>query len=332
MAVSCSAQQLTGGRMGKKDIALKDYLSDRRRYADLINGTVFCGEEIVRPDALMEANAVQSVLHNGHTLERTNDLIMRQDRDGKLFAVWIVANQEHIDYSMPARVMLQEALEYDRQLKEIKRETLKPALRGSAEFLCGIRMEERLRPVVTVVVYWGSETWRGAESMHDLIDFGEDAKLAERLRMLVPIYPLHILRLSEQKDYEWFRTELGMLFALYARRNDRDSFKEYLDTHKACRNMDDETCQTLGMLTGSARLLDLVHQAKDNKKGEINVCRAIDELIEEGVQRGIREGIAEAVTAMAVGMRKLAIPQSQICQMIADELHIPLEQAEKFLQ
>ncbi len=322
--------------MGKKDITLKDYLSDRRRYADLINGAVFCGEEIVCPDTLTEANAVQSMFRNGQALERTNDLVMKQDRDGKLFAVWIVANQEHIDYSMPARVMLQEALEYDRQLKKIKRETPGQALRDDAEFLCGIRREERLRPVVTLIVYWGSEAWQGAESMHDLIDFGEDVELADRLRALVPVYPLHILRLSEQKDYECFRTELGMLFSLYARRNDRSGFKEYLDTHKACRNMDDETCQTLGMMTGSAGLLNLARRSKDKEKEEINVCRAIDELIEEGVREGkkagISEGIAEAVKAMAAGMRKLEIPQRTICRMIAEELHMSMEQAEQFLQ
>lgn len=148
----------------------------------------------------------------------------------------------------------------------------------------------------------------------------------------MPVYPLHILRLSEQKDYECFRTELGMLFSLYARRNDRSGFKEYLDTHKACQNMDDETCQTLGMMTGSAGLLNLARRSKDKEKEEINVCRAIDELIEEGKKAGISEGIAEAVRAMAAGMRKLEIPQRTICRMIAEELHMSMEQAEQFLQ
>lgn len=55
----------TGGSMGKKDITLKDYLSDRRRYADLINGSIFRGEQIVCAEDLTEANAVQTRVHNG---------------------------------------------------------------------------------------------------------------------------------------------------------------------------------------------------------------------------------------------------------------------------
>lgn len=47
---------------------------------------------------------------------------MKQSCDGRRFAVLALENQEKIDYGMPARILLQEALEYDRQIKEIRRE------------------------------------------------------------------------------------------------------------------------------------------------------------------------------------------------------------------
>lgn len=106
--------------MGKKDITLKDYFADRNRYADLLNGSLFNGQQIIKSEELQDTDTVQSKSDNRAILERINDIAMKQTNNGNTFAVWFIANQEKVDYSMPVRVMLQEALAYDRQLKEIK--------------------------------------------------------------------------------------------------------------------------------------------------------------------------------------------------------------------
>ena len=320
--------------MGKKDITLKDYLSDRRRYADLINGGVFRGRQIVCAEDLTEANAVQTKVHHGQMIERINDLIMKQGKDGKLFAVWVVANQEYIDYSMPVRVMLQEALEYDRQLKEIKRGNFKNNKLKAPEFLSGICRSDRLRPVITIVMYWGNGRWQGAESLQDIIDFGEDTELAEQMKALTPVYPLHILNLSEQQDNQYFKTELGVLFALCARRNDKTALKAYLSTHEECRKMDEETYRALTILMGSARLSSMVSRNNGDEE-EKDMCCAIDELIEDGIaegrEKGRVEGIAEGITAMAAGMKKLQIAPQQICEIIMEQCGMSEEQARKYI-
>ena len=41
-----------GGKMGKMDVLLKSYLGDARRYADLWNGGLFCGRQIVKAEEL----------------------------------------------------------------------------------------------------------------------------------------------------------------------------------------------------------------------------------------------------------------------------------------
>lgn len=42
MTISCK-----GGKMGKKDLSLKSYLSDPVRYADVYNGSVFGGMQVL---------------------------------------------------------------------------------------------------------------------------------------------------------------------------------------------------------------------------------------------------------------------------------------------
>lgn len=308
--------------MGKKDITLKDYLSDAGRYADLWNGSMFRGRQVIRADELSEMNTVQSKSDTQAVIERSNDVAMKQTADGKCLAVWLIANQETVDYSMPVRVMLQEALEYDRQLKEIRRKRMrteekesghgrikdqnlrKDAARAgesmdreapyatAGEFLSRFRKDDRLHPVVTLVVYWGEEKWQGSECLHDILDFGEEEtdreELTGILRSYVPDYPVHLLNLSEMKDYEGFHTELRTLFELYARRNRKAEFAEYLEEHAG--GIDSETCWALGQLIHSKELQNYKPGKRKEKKDMSNV---IAELIEDGRAEGRRDGKIE---------------------------------------
>lgn len=271
--------------MGKRDITFKDYLSDSRRYADLLNGSIFQGRQIIDADELQEAGTVQSKSDGQSIMERINDITMKQTRDGSLFAIWTVANQEHIDYGMPVRVMMQEALSYDRQLKEIRRRN--QSVSDSGEFLSRVTKKDRLHPVITLVVYWGEETWQGAGSLYDMLDFGADAALAEEIKNFVPEYPLHFLKLSEVHDYTQYRTELRTLFELYDLRKDRTSFARYLKEHDECKHMDPETCWALGILLNTKKLNVTITQTE---RMENNMGNVIDELIEDGRKEGIQEG------------------------------------------
>lgn len=284
--------------MGKKDIMLKSYFSEPGRYADLFNGTVFQGKQVLRAQDLESAVTVQSKSNDQITLERIHDMSMKQTKDGSLFAVWVIANQEQIDYSIPVRVMLQEALEYDRQLQEVKRKNRnqekmqKGFWQNAGEFLSKMKQKDRLRPVITLVVYWGEENWQGSESLHDIIDFGEDAVLAEELKQLVPEYPLLFLNLSQTHDYHHFQTELKTLFELYDRRNDKTAFRAYLEEHEECRQMNVETYEALKTLTNAQ---ELTQYRLQDKEETTDMCKAIKDLIADGRKEGRLDTLYELV-------------------------------------
>lgn len=282
--------------MGKKDITLKDYLSDPMRYADLLNGSIFQGRQVIQAETLQDMDTVQSKSDKQTVVERINDIVMKQTQTGNLFAVWVVANQDTIDYSMPVRVMVQDALAYDQQIKNIKRmnQRQKQNYTDSGEFLSKIRKEDHIQPVITLVVYWGEEKWHGAKSLHDMIDFGKDKALAGELKRLVPEYPLHFLNLSEVHDYKNFQTELRTLFELYDRRNDKIQFHKYLDEHEECRQLDTETFWTLSILLDEKKLdKQLQNSMSQKEEVKIDMCKAIRELIADGKTEGRAEGILQ---------------------------------------
>ena len=159
-----------GGNMGKKDEKLRNFLEDETLYADLWNGGVFGGRQVVHADELEETNPILLKANEGQSKERIRDVVMKESRNGLKFVVWALENQDKVDYRMPARVMLSEALEYDRQIRKISNYNKKQAKeqvatsenaekisRNDGEFLYHYHKEDKICPVVTLVLYWGNK-------------------------------------------------------------------------------------------------------------------------------------------------------------------------------
>ncbi|MDE7353500.1 MAG: hypothetical protein K2O06_10675, partial [Acetatifactor sp.] len=161
--------------MGKTDKEMKEYFSDNRRYADLWNGGLFQGRQLICPEDLQESSPVGTYRNKDEHLEQTCDVAMKQFRGTQVLALWILENQKNMDYSMPARVMVQEAIQYGRQLNEVRRKNRRayensrkessdggtPYYKDDGEFLYHFRKQDRLFPVITLVAYWGDEQWKG---------------------------------------------------------------------------------------------------------------------------------------------------------------------------
>ena len=291
--------------MGSQDIGLKSYLEDTRRYADLWNGGVFEGRQMIRPEELEEITPVLPKADKKVVLEKTRDLVMMQSRKGQRLAVFALENQTEVDYGMPVRIMLQEALEYDRQIRKIMHENEKKnreyqegkgskVYHDDGEYLYKIRKEDKLYPVATLIVYWGEEMWKGARSLHEMIHFNALGQPEElELKRLVPEYPLHFLDLAEFHHFEYFKTELRPLFELYQRRNSQKNFMNYIKTDGMCQSMDEESWYMLSQMTHSKDLSKLIEEKKQRKGKGKAMCKAIEDLKNEGRAEGRAESIID---------------------------------------
>lgn len=297
--------------MGKEDIGLKSYLEDARRYADLWNGGVFRGRQMLKPARLRIINPVLSSADGETALEKSSDLVMMQDKSGQQFAIWAVENQKTVDYGMPLRIMMKEALEYNRQLKSIIRTNVRKdklyregkgnrIFVDAGEYLYKVRKQDKLHPIVTLVVYYGEEKWQGAASLHEMMDFDRaDPEMALEIQKLVPEYPLHILDLSCFQHFEYFKTELEPFFSLYQKKNRKKEFVEYLRNREVSQKMDEESWDILCELINSRELKQLTQQMKKGKDREEEMSCAFDEFMyeerEEAKREGKKAGKAESI-------------------------------------
>ena len=167
--------------MGRKDKVLKDYFSDPERFCDFINGAVFDGSQIL--------NAKETALQKG---------AMRNGRKRETYLICAVENQTEIHYGMVVRTMLMDALEYSGQMKKLqKQHREKKDLKTVAEYLSGLSEEDRLKPVLTVVFYYGTEPWNQNLQLHQMLEFPPGL---ERYRGCFPDYHLILIQPGRADD------------------------------------------------------------------------------------------------------------------------------------
>lgn len=167
--------------MGKTDEYQYDYLDDNDRFADQINGALFQGKQLVKPEDLEPADAQAVYLGKEAGLRKNVHTIMDKARmwKGRLLHIVTVENQTYVDYHMVLRNMLSESLGYHKQWKQKKNahDRRKDLLAGTDEFLSGLSKGEKFIPVITLVVYCGTEhPWDGARCLHDLLEIDEEDK------------------------------------------------------------------------------------------------------------------------------------------------------------
>lgn len=114
-------------------------------------------------------------------------------------------NQTEVHYAMPVKVMLYDALNYEKQVKEAtKLHRINKDKMISAEFLSGFKKTDRLIPIIPLTLYWGADEWDAPTHLHEM--FGETD---EKLMRFIPNYHVNLVAPSLIENFDKFKTELG---------------------------------------------------------------------------------------------------------------------------
>ena len=141
--------------MGQSNAAVRQWMGNPKRFADLFNATVFNGEQVIRPEELEPADGEEDILltdKNGKTQEvhRYRDIVMKWKKDAVLILL-ACENQAKVHYAMSVRNMLYDSLSYVGQIQRMWNKNVEKMT--TAEFLSKFRKDDRLIPVLTLVFY-----------------------------------------------------------------------------------------------------------------------------------------------------------------------------------
>ena len=332
--------------MGRKDVVTREYLSSDEVFADVVNLALYSGKCVVRASNLREADSVEELAitldennskgkrgkRRQGTVQRKQSYIVQKYRDivrevvidgveGYLARIIVgVEGQSEIHYAMPVRNMLYDALNYSGQVNGVGEKNRKDGLLvTSAEFLSGIRKEDKLIPVVTIVVTFQPETWDGPMSVHEMLDW---RGIPNELKRRIPDYEMLLLQPSDYKEEKVSNPQstFGVIMGLLKYASSMKNFQKYVDTHEeVLSNMPVRAAAVLNEFC----TLDLTEQELE-KDEVIDMCQAVREMKEVSRMEGRMEGELRGKVLMCAEF-------GMSVEDISQKLSLDTEEVEKIL-
>lgn len=194
---------------------------------------------------------------------------------GKKF-YFFIENQEKEDYSMPSRILSHESICYREQANMLRMGYgQNNELHTMEERFSGMKKEDRLIPAISLVLYYGTEPWSGAEDLKTMLDVEQ---LPEELRELVGNYPMHLLEICKIDYLEDFKTDLHETFGFIKYQNNPDKLKSFVDANQErFQNLSEDAYDFIVCQTGIRKLEQLKKRYK-TEKGDYNMSQAVSEL------------------------------------------------------
>ena len=265
--------------MGQKDITQKNFEAYNDVFSDIVNGTLFDGREVIKPEALVDAMAKSQY-------KADDNVIHEQERD--IAKYWIdencyirlallgVENQLAIDMDMPLRVIGYDGSSYRDEMNQD--EIVIDERTGKKH-----KIRHERYPVVTVVLYFGKTPWKKPLSLYDVL------KISDNLKPFVNDYKINLIdvpRLTGEQ-VEKFTSDFQIIADYFVQLNESN---DYVPKDKIIKHAD-SFLKLMSVLTQDDKYVEMSKEISHGKEG-FNMCEVLDRAEARGEARG--QAIGEA--------------------------------------
>lgn len=212
---------------------------------------------------------------------------------------------------MPARNLIYDAMNYDGQLRDKRKEVRSREGVPNDEYLSGFGENDKLEPVITLVVYFGDKEWDGPRTLHEMLNT-ED----EQVLKFVDDYKINIITPRDIKDFSLFSSDLKNVMEFMTKTQSKDVMDQYIHDNREFLLMNTDAVQVINTCAG----LNLVIDEKEEK---INMCKAWDDRLKEGIEIGKEKGI----NAFVVGSKKKGESRDSVISDLISFYDLPEEKA-----
>ncbi|MCR5754220.1 MAG: UPF0175 family protein [Acetatifactor sp.] len=152
-----------------------------------------------------------------------------------------------------------------------------------------LRKDDRLKPVITLVVYWGGDDWDDPRSLKEMLDTS-DATILQH----VSDYKLNLIVPKEIPDFGKFSTDFGTVIHYIAISNDMEALRKLIDD-PSFQEVENECVRLINEFTNSNIPIE-------EGKECTNMCKGLSDLLEveriEGRTEGRNAGRLEIIVQM----------------------------------
>lgn len=322
--------------MGKINNELNHFLEDNQEFADLINLCIYQGRKVIVPEDLEEEpQAVYSEDKKSVKHELRND-VSKRCRNGRSYHIYCLENQAAVSHIMPVRIMNYEAARYMKQIKEAGRKHEKQDYHKWEELADGFVPEDRLYPVITIVLYWSRKPWNGAVSLWEMLDLTEEEK-----RSLAPFlqnYRLNLINMYELQGEDSCAGQLKYILRLLRMDQDKKAIYTEVTANPEYRNLKPETGSVLAVLLGSEKIRRSVEEQWKKKGETFDMCKALDDLwkdaesqgLERGLEQGLERGLEQGISIFILDNLEEKIPKERIILKLQRRFGLEEEEADRY--
>ena len=301
--------------MGRTDERTAEFLAKEAIFADVFNHGMFHGKCVIDPKKLVDLDTTSR--HRDMRV-KFRDVVKKYDNQ-MVCMILGIENQTHIHFAMPLRVMDYDLRSYEEQRRKIQEKHKKQKDLEGDEYLSGFSKTDHLIPVVTLVLYWGSEEWIAPRDLHDILQIPEALK---EYSDLIANYPMHLLEINKIKNLETYSDELKRVFGFIKYQRDRNGLLNYIENNENLfQEVSVEEYQLIQEITHSEELENFV--PSENEGGKIDMCEALKQLKEESIQEGEQN--------ILIRMVEKKLVKGNTPAEIAEILEIPLQQVETII-
>ncbi len=290
--------------MAEKDITQKILFDIKEVFADIINGTVFEGRQVVLPEELENAQTVSQLKIADGIHEQERDVAKKWLKHGVTIAFIGLEDQSGSDCEMPFRVIGYDGASYKEQI--VRRRAARKNKEPVPPFY----------PVLTLVLYFGSEHWSGPKTLKECLPKG----IPEEIKNLIPDYKIHVVEAAFFTDEELsrFKSDFRILceVARFYRTGENKEFpsekvkyaEELLKALKAFISKEDYPL--------IEQIFDTTAEGGNNM--EARLSKIVNKSFEEGLAEGLTKGAIKIIVQYCKEEHKtLAEAVSQIVQRLS---------------
>ena len=355
--------------MGTADIVTKEYMRENTVFADAFNYLIYNGKKVIDPAKLKEIDPTEIALPfddeeiagkekdgedkkrkvQGTTewsslknepvrkktagrsgkktdaVQRYRDLlksaVVKQD-ERTSYVLLGVENQTDVHYAMPVRNAIYDALQYGRQVADIAAEHRRNKKdfsgKNNGEYLSGYLKEDHIRPMITLVIHFGAEEWDGPLSLHEMMSTRDMELLS-----FVENYRIHLIdpaKLTEGQLNQ-FSTSLKEVMGYIKYSKNKEQLLKFLQTDSH-RSIEMNAVRVIKTITNTPIKVS-------EEEEEIEMCKAIEDLIFESEARGRVEGEAKGMIEICLDMN---FSKEDILKKLQEKLNISRQQASEYFE
>lgn len=291
-----------------KDLASKNLLNCADVFADVGNVNLFHGEELLSADSL-EPQPTELTYKDNHGTLRGHQLDTRmkateQEMD---IAIFCMENQSEVSQIMPVRDMGYQYSNYNEQIQQIRK---KNENEGIYYTVSGIGKNQKLIPVISIILYYGTEEWDGPEKLSDMFSIPE--KWKEKLSPWITEHPIHVVNLSRQDEAtrEKYKSDFRHIANYLACKGNPEKLQKYIDNNHVIRHPE-EYLDMMAAFNGDKRFLqikeNLLRQIQEGKE-EITMYTIVDKFENIGVRKGLVQGFEQGMEhGISQGKREIIL-------------------------